>query len=218
MPRSLHPPSCWPHATHHPSLSTPRPPTLPRPQNAPPVPDKLWLSAEKLEPEGVFLLENGAEAFVYVGKAAPPALLQALFGERPLGGAAGQGLRSGALCRRAVRALGASTGPSHHGSHPARCRHPHPHPAGVPSLDAADPSRPLLLPELDTPLSAAVRGLLDEVRRQRAAYLRLRIVRRGDAAAEQAFYNALVEDRSPAAGMSYVEYLCFLHRQIQNKL
>ena len=33
-----------------------------------------------------------------------------------------------------------------------------------------------------------------------------------------AFYNALVEDRSPASGMSYVEFLCFLHRQIQNKL
>lgn len=88
----------------------------------------------------------------------------------------------------------------------------------MPSLDALDPSRPLLLPELDTPLSAAARALLDEARRQRAAYLRLRVVRRGDAAAEQAFYSALVEDRSPAAGMSYVEYLCFLHRQIQNKL
>lgn len=29
------------------------------PQNAMPVPDKLWLSAEKLELEGVYLLEVG---------------------------------------------------------------------------------------------------------------------------------------------------------------
>ena len=87
----------------------------------------------------------------------------------------------------------------------------------MPSLEAVDPSRPLLLPELGTPLSAAVRGLLDEVRRQRAGYLRLRVVRRGDPG-EAAFYCALVEDRTPAGGMSYVEYLCFLHRAIQNKL
>lgn len=88
----------------------------------------------------------------------------------------------------------------------------------MPSLEAVDPSRPLLLPELGTPLSGAVRVLLDEVRRQRAAYLRLRVLRRGDPA-EGAFYGALVEDRAGAGGgMSYVEYLCFLHRQIQNKL
>jgi len=62
-----------------------------------------------------------------------------------------------------------------------------------------------------------VRELLDEIRRQRTSYLRLRVARRGDPQ-EQVFYAALAEDRSPSAGMSYVEYLCFLHRQIQNKL
>lgn len=97
-----------------------------------PLPDKLWLSAEKLEPDvncccclslervcpaccaavaaadprsprlrclapfaclyshwsfltavaqGVFLLENGYEAFIWVGKAVPPATATALFGE-----------------------------------------------------------------------------------------------------------------------------------------
>lgn len=59
----------------------PHPPSA---QNALPVPDKLWLSAEKLDPEGVFLLENGQEAFIYVGKAAAQGTLQALFGEQPL--------------------------------------------------------------------------------------------------------------------------------------
>ncbi|EFN54381.1 hypothetical protein CHLNCDRAFT_58279 [Chlorella variabilis] len=140
---------------------------LERPENAMPVPDKLWLSAEKLDPEGVFLLENGFDAFIYAGKNVAPDTMMALF--------------------------------------------------GVPSLEGGDPQQPLLLPTLDTPLSRAVRKLLDEVRRQRACYLRLRVVRRGDPL-EGVFYSALVEDRSPAAGMSYVEYLCFLHRQIQNKL
>ena len=46
-----------------------------------PVPDKLWLSAEKLDPEGVFLLENGFEAFIYVGKAVAADTCAALFGE-----------------------------------------------------------------------------------------------------------------------------------------
>ena len=102
-------------------------------------------------------------------------------------------------------------------AHPGFASPVHSPRAGVPSLDATDPQRPLLLPSLDTPLSRRVRQLLDELRRQRSAYLRLRVLRRGDPL-EAAFYNALVEDRSPASGMSYVEFLCFLHRQIQNKL
>lgn len=61
----------------HPSCTTFAAPV----QNAMPVPDKLWLSAEKLDPEGVFLLENGFEAFIYVGKAVPAETCAALFGE-----------------------------------------------------------------------------------------------------------------------------------------
>jgi hypothetical protein len=41
-------------------------------------------------------------------------------------------------------------------------------------------------------------------------------LRRGDAN-EAAFHAGLLEDRS-AAGQSYVEYLCAVHRQIQAKL
>jgi hypothetical protein len=49
-------------------------------QNALPIPDRLWLSAEKLDPEGVILLENGFEAFIHVGKNVVPDTLAALFG------------------------------------------------------------------------------------------------------------------------------------------
>lgn len=49
-------------------------------QNAALVPDKLWVSAEKLDSNGMYLLENGYEAWVYVGKAAPAELCMAILG------------------------------------------------------------------------------------------------------------------------------------------
>ena len=179
-----------------------------------PVPDKLWLSAEKVEPEGVYLLENGFEAWVFVGKSVDPATCQALFGER--------GREQSAVHRRwtALPNFSGRLQPSHHCvAYSNVSSHPLPNlPIGLPSLEALDPQQAVPLPALDTPLSRKVHALLNEVRRQRSAYLRLRVVRRGDAATEPAFYAALVEDRSPISGASYVEYLCFLHRQIQNKL
>ena len=70
------------------------------------------------------------------------------------------------------------------------------------------------LPMLRTPQSRALARLLRAVRRHRGAYMRLRVVRRPDPAAEAAFFRLMIEDRS-ADGMSYVEYLCHVHRQIQ---
>lgn len=74
---------------------------------------------------------------------------------------------------------------------------------------------PLTLPRLETPVSRAVNHVLDVVRQQRGCFMRTRVLKRGDPL-EPAFFAALVEDRSPA-GISYVEYLCHIHRQIQNK-
>jgi protein transport protein SEC24 len=42
------------------------------------------------------------------------------------------------------------------------------------------------------------------------------VTRKGDPH-EAAFFTSLVEDRSPS-GMSYVEYLCQVHRLIQLKM
>ena len=53
------------------------------------------------------------------------------------------------------------------------------------------------------------------MRRMRSGYLRTRILRRGDPA-EAHFYAKLTEDRN-IAGMSYVDFLCHVHRLIQNK-
>ncbi|CAM9383976.1 unnamed protein product [Scytosiphon promiscuus] len=44
------------------------------------LPEVSNLSAERLSPEGVFLLENGVELFLWVGRGANPAIVSALFG------------------------------------------------------------------------------------------------------------------------------------------
>jgi protein transport protein SEC24 len=137
-----------------------------RPAGAPVLPDRLPLTGERLDPAGIYLLENGLDAFIWVGGAAAPAAVAALFGSAaPLEGA--------------------------------------PLPGGE-------------LPDTGAPLNRAARAVLAEVSRQRRAFLRLRPVRRGHPS-EPAFLAALLEDRAPAAGGSYVEYLCLLHRQIQNR-
>jgi len=46
--------------------------------------------------------------------------------------------------------------------------------------------------------------------------MRLRVARKGDLA-EVGFFNALMEDKS-TAGSSYVDYLCHVHRLIQNRM
>lgn len=82
-------------------------------------------------------------------------------------------------------------------------------------LAKAGPGPLPLLPR-DGPLSVRLHALLTACRQDRCAFMRTRLVRKGDAS-ETAFLNLLVEDRA-LAGMSYVEFLCQLHRLIQNKM
>ena len=72
-----------------------------------------------------------------------------------------------------------------------------------------------LLDLVDTPASKALNSFINAIRKQRGAFMRARILKRGDTL-EALFYNRLSEDRSPA-GMSYVEFLCHCHRLIMNK-
>ncbi|GAX84456.1 hypothetical protein CEUSTIGMA_g11876.t1 [Chlamydomonas eustigma] len=77
------------------------------------------------------------------------------------------------------------------------------------------PQQIVLLPREDA-ASKALQDVLVKVRMHRSSFLRLRVTRKGDPL-EASFLTQLVEDRS-VAGMSYVEYLCQLHRLIQMKL
>ena len=129
--------------------------------------DKLPITAEKLESGGIYILENGYDMFLMIGKDVPTNTLESLL--------------------------------------------------GVDSLESIDPATFGDLPERDTPLSAQTRKFVGEMRRQRRSFMHMRLVRKSHPH-ETLFLSSLVEDRHPFAGMSYVEYLCHLHRQIQNKM
>ncbi len=75
---------------------------------------------------------------------------------------------------------------------------------------------PILLQPRDTPASRILQDLLTRLRLDRCAYMRLRVAKKGDPY-EPIFLNLLLEDRSQS-GVSYVEYLCHVHRQIQQKM
>ena len=195
------------------------------PQGSGPLPPALGgLTAERLEADGLYLLENGFEALLHAAPGAPPALMQALFGARHCrypSSRAAPGLLTGATrtlaggCCMCVPLL-ALLPPrmfllACSGTPPMASAA-----AGVPQLGPGAERVAAALPRLPTRASAALHAALGEVRHQRAAWLRLRVALRGDAN-EAAFYAGLVEDRS-AAGQSYVEYLCAVHRKIQAQL
>uniref|UniRef100_A0A0D9XYX3 Zinc finger Sec23/Sec24-type domain-containing protein n=1 Tax=Leersia perrieri TaxID=77586 RepID=A0A0D9XYX3_9ORYZ len=69
--------------------------------------------------------------------------------------------------------------------------------AGVPNL--------LVLEQYDNELSRKVNEVVNEIRRQRCSYLRLRLCKQGDPSGDF-FRSLLVEDKAPG-GLSYVEFL-----------
>ncbi|WAQ81729.1 hypothetical protein PtA15_2A40 [Puccinia triticina] len=90
---------------------------------------------------------------------------------------------------------------------------------GVTSLEALDPKLfAARLPKRPAPLSIKVRRLLKtfDLRRGDRA-LPLLVSRQSLDSTEFEFANLLVEDQNNDA-MSYVDYLCFVHKQIQNDL
>jgi len=83
----------------------------------------------------------------------------------------------------------------------------------VPSVAQVDVDRPSL-PALDTPVSVRVRGVVEEVRRQRQRHMKLTVVRQRDKL-EVVMRHFLVEDKGADGSASYVDYLCHLHKEIR---
>jgi len=135
-----------------------------RKQGDGPLPTGLALSSDKLDQEAVYVLENGADVYLWVGRQVPCEIVQELFNV-----------------------------------------------PGIPDIQ----SQSTQLQSGEGPNLTRVNSIVNEVRRQRCAFLRMRVIKRGDTS-ETYFYNSIIEDRSQA-GMSYVEFLCHIHRQIQNK-
>jgi protein transport protein SEC24 len=88
---------------------------------------------------------------------------------------------------------------------------------GLPNVDTLlRTQQPLPLVLHDNPGSKLLHELLTALRQNRSAYMRLRVAKKGDPF-YPLFTTMMVEDRS-SAGMSYVEFLCHVHRQIQEKM
>ncbi|KAM0843352.1 hypothetical protein ACQ4PT_057756 [Festuca glaucescens] len=128
------------------------------------IPNHLTLNSENIQDDGIYLLENGEDGFIYVGNAVNTATLEQIFGLSSL--------------------------------------------AGVPNQ--------LVLEQFDNELSRKVNEIVNEIRRQRCSYLRLRLCQKGDPSGDF-FRSLLVEDKAPG-GLSYVEFLVHVHRQIQSKM
>jgi len=62
-----------------------------------------------------------------------------------------------------------------------------------------------------------IRTIQAYMERQRPKYLNLVVVRQGKDQSEIEFSNQLVEDKNNDA-MSYVDYLCAIHRMIQTEV
>ena len=71
-------------------------------------------------------------------------------------------------------------------------------------------------PNLNDPIGARVAQILAEIRKKRTRNGHIRVMKSRDPS-ENAFFARLIEDKSSTA-ISYVDYLCSLHRDIQARL
>ncbi|CAG9761653.1 unnamed protein product [Ceutorhynchus assimilis] len=87
---------------------------------------------------------------------------------------------------------------------------------GVQSAIQIDIEKPSL-PELDNPLSIAVRRIIEDIRIERHRSMRLTLVRQREKL-EPVFKHFLVEDRGTDGSASYVDFLCHMHKEIRSLL
>ncbi|KAM9837006.1 protein transport protein Sec24D [Aulostomus maculatus] len=73
------------------------------------------------------------------------------------------------------------------------------------------------LPELDNPLSNKVRSIISELLEKRTNSMKLQIVRQKDKP-EILFRQFLVEDKGLHGGASYLDFLCYVHREVRQLL
>ncbi|CAN4101219.1 unnamed protein product [Withania somnifera] len=73
-----------------------------------------------------------------------------------------------------------------------------------------------VLKQYDNPLSKKLNDIINDIRRQRCNYLRLKLCKKGDSSG-MLFLSHMVEDKTQN-GLSYVEFLVHIHRHIQNKM
>ncbi|ORY06568.1 hypothetical protein K493DRAFT_203088 [Basidiobolus meristosporus CBS 931.73] len=87
---------------------------------------------------------------------------------------------------------------------------------GVGTLQEINPKLQSL-PKLENATSHQIRALIARLQDDKSRYPSLQIVRHQMDQSELEFINLMVEDKNND-NMTYVDYLCFIHRQIQNEL
>jgi hypothetical protein len=89
---------------------------------------------------------------------------------------------------------------------------------GLPSWQDFPPpdAPPLLLPRLNTRLNEAVHNIIDTARQRNGRFMRLRVVTRGRP--EEALFNAQLFEDKIGGVMSYIEFLCHVHKCICDNL
>uniref|UniRef100_A0A3B5L1S1 SEC24 homolog D, COPII coat complex component n=1 Tax=Xiphophorus couchianus TaxID=32473 RepID=A0A3B5L1S1_9TELE len=87
----------------------------------------------------------------------------------------------------------------------------------APSLAHLQQEHMFTLPELDNPLSKKVRTIISELLEKRPNSMKLQIVRQRDKL-EMLFRQFLVEDKGLHGGASYMDFLCYVHREIRQLL
>lgn len=73
------------------------------------------------------------------------------------------------------------------------------------------------MPTLDTRISQKIHGIMRQLQSQRSKYLALHIVRQEKDSIEFLFSTWMSEDRN-AEVQTYVDYMCVLHRKIQEEM
>ncbi|KAG8701649.1 COPII coat Sec23p-Sfb3p heterodimer component [Ceratobasidium sp. 394] len=126
------------------------------------LPSPMPSSYTHMEPDGVYMIENGEDMYLWIGDGVSSQILIDLF--------------------------------------------------EVENWDEVGP-RTYSLPELSTHLSVQVRNLILHGDLLRGRSLPLHVVRQNMDGAEIEFSNLLVEDTNNDA-MSYIDYLCYIHKQI----
>ncbi|KYQ47183.1 Protein transport protein Sec24C [Trachymyrmex zeteki] len=86
---------------------------------------------------------------------------------------------------------------------------------GVPSVVQVDTDR--ALPILDTPLNNRITNIINRIRAERHHCVKLTIVRQHEKL-EMVLRHFLVEDRGIDGSPSYVDFLCYMHKEIRTLL
>ena len=129
------------------------------------MPSFVSTSSEKLESDGVYLLDSGLALYIWVGKHVNITVLQGIFG-----------------------------------------------------CNSFDEVQCESFPLLDTQLSQTVNRILNYVQEQGQFWRPVEVLKQKHQG-EMKLYASMVEDKSaPGYNFSYVEFLCHIHTQIQQKL